>query len=96
MQDYVISKMSERNLMTKLSLATLDEPYWGRGYASESVFACVQAGLYQFNLDRILTTILPENIASQKVATKAGLKHTFDAEFCELIHYIYEVRRNME
>lgn len=71
----------------------IDEPYWGSGYASEAVTACVRAGLNQYHLKRILATILPENIASQKIALKAGLKHTFDAEFDGLKHYIYEIKR---
>lgn len=70
----------------------IDEPYWGKGYASEAVTACVNFGIHDKQFERILATILPENIASQKVSEKAGLKHTFDAEFDGLLHYIYEIK----
>jgi len=71
----------------------IDAPFWGCGYASEAVCAFIQAGFHQFNMKRILATILPENIASQKIAEKAGLKHTFDAKFSGLLHSIYEANK---
>jgi [ribosomal protein S5]-alanine N-acetyltransferase len=70
----------------------INEPYWGKGYASEAVFICVQTGLNQYHLKHILATILPDNTASQKVADKAGLKHSFDIEIDGLVHYVYEAK----
>lgn len=47
--------------------------YWGQGFASEIVPAMLNYGLTQCGLQRILATIAPENLASQRVAEKAGM-----------------------
>ncbi len=73
----------------------IDEPYWGIGFAQEAVSACVQAGLNHYHRKRILATILPDNIASQKVAERAGMQYAFDADFDGLLHYIYEVKTKL-
>ncbi len=69
----------------------LDEPYWGKGYASEAVHACIQIGFETFHFKRILATILSDNIASQKAATKYGMKYNFDLSVHGLVHEIYEI-----
>lgn len=69
----------------------LDEPFWGKGYATEAVIACIQFGFDQCNFNQILATILPENIASQKVVKKAGMIYIGDLETHGLVHQIYEI-----
>ena len=71
----------------------LNEPYWSMGFASEAVNQAVQLGLNQYGINRILATILPDNISSQKVVIKAGLEHTFDADFDGLLHQVYEINK---
>jgi [ribosomal protein S5]-alanine N-acetyltransferase len=54
---------------------------WGKGFASEIVPAMLTYGLTQCGLQRILATIAPENLASQRVVEKAGM--VFDREEIE-------------
>jgi RimJ/RimL family protein N-acetyltransferase len=51
---------------------------WGRGLATEAVTACRDFARDVAGLDRIVALIDPRNVASQRVATKAGL--TFERE----------------
>lgn len=51
----------------------LDRPFWGRGLATEAARACVDHGLGNLGLGRIISIIQPENAASRRVAEKAGL-----------------------
>lgn len=44
--------------------------FWGQGYATEASLACLQHGFEELGLKRIVAKIMPENIASIKVAQK--------------------------
>jgi ribosomal-protein-alanine N-acetyltransferase len=46
----------------------------GRGYASEAATAMVEWALAQDRVTAVQATIFPEHVASQRVATKAGLR----------------------
>lgn len=52
--------------------------HWGRGLASEVVPAIVAYGARGHALTRVIATVAPENLASQRVLRKAGF--TFLAE----------------
>lgn len=71
----------------------LDEPYWGKGYATEAVKACIQLGFEKHHFKRILATILPDHIASQQVVKKAGMVYTKDLMIYGLMHQIYEIKQ---
>jgi len=47
--------------------------HWGQGLASEVVPALLAHGAAAFGLPRIIATVAPGNLASQRVLTKAGL-----------------------
>ncbi|MBD2650882.1 GNAT family N-acetyltransferase [Nostoc foliaceum FACHB-393] len=47
--------------------------WWKQGYASEIVPAMLAYGLNRCGLRRVLANIEPENLASQRVAQKAGM-----------------------
>lgn len=49
--------------------------FWGQGFATESSLACIEYGMKELKLDRILAKVMPENIASIKVMLKVGMKH---------------------
>ncbi len=51
----------------------LDRAFWGRGLATEAAEASVAHGLEHLGLERIISIIQPENLASRRVAEKAGL-----------------------
>jgi ribosomal-protein-alanine N-acetyltransferase len=52
----------------------LKETFWGKGYATEGIKACVD---YIFNIlgaDRYIAQVNPENTSSSKVAKRLGMK----------------------
>lgn len=51
----------------------LNRSFWGRGLATEGAVASVRYGFENFGLDRIISIIRPANLASRRVAEKAGL-----------------------
>ena len=51
------------------------QPWWGRGYAGEVVPPMLRYGTGQCGLPRVMATIAPENAASQRVATRAGMRY---------------------
>jgi RimJ/RimL family protein N-acetyltransferase len=47
--------------------------HWGRGLASEAVLALLKYASNALAIDRVMATVAPENLASQRVLEKAGL-----------------------
>ena len=52
----------------------LEQPAWGKGYATEMARACLKAGFGPFGLMRIIALAYPENGQSVKVMQKAGMQ----------------------
>ena len=52
---------------------TLAKEHWGRGYATESARAMRDFGFRELGLPRVLSAIVPLNVASTRVAGKLGL-----------------------
>lgn len=48
---------------------------WGKGFATEATFACIQYGFEQLKLPRIVGRAMPENKASLKILEKCGMKY---------------------
>ncbi|GHU50200.1 hypothetical protein AGMMS49975_00750 [Clostridia bacterium] len=46
----------------------------GQGYGIEAVHACVDLAFNRFRLNRLHTTIRPENAASVRLVEKLGMK----------------------
>jgi RimJ/RimL family protein N-acetyltransferase len=51
---------------------TLAKQAWGHGYATEAARASIDYAFITLPLDRVISIIHPQNIASQKVATRVG------------------------
>ena len=51
---------------------TIARPYWGRGYATEAARASLSYAFLTQPVDEVISTIHPENAASQAVARKIG------------------------
>lgn len=51
----------------------LDRSFWGRGIANEGAAAALRYGFDELGLSRIISIIQPANLASRRVAEKAGL-----------------------
>ena len=51
-----------------------DEAVWGKGYAIEAVFSCVDLAFIGLGLNQLYVTIRPENTASVRLAKKIGMR----------------------
>ena len=47
--------------------------YWGRGIGTEAASACVEFAREDLNIEKLIALIIPENIASIRVAEKLGM-----------------------
>jgi ribosomal-protein-alanine N-acetyltransferase len=52
----------------------LTKERWGKGYATEAAIACLRYGFEELDFDRISAVARVENIASQRVAERIGMK----------------------
>jgi len=53
---------------------TLAQEYWGQGLATEAAKSILQYGFEALKLRRMICLIDPENVASQRVAEKIGMR----------------------
>lgn len=63
---------------------------WGRGYATEAAFACLQYGFQRLALKRIVGRALPDNTASLRVLEKCGMTYIGEQVVEGLLHKTYE------
>ena len=59
----------------------LARQFWGLGYATEAAAATLRYAFEVLGLDRIVAVVQPENVASQSVIEKIGLRYVKDARF---------------
>ncbi|MDR1249221.1 MAG: GNAT family N-acetyltransferase [Treponema sp.] len=73
--------------------------YWHKGYAAESAIECKEYAFKILNSKNVYSIIRRNNIASQKVAERVGMKiiNTIVKHYynIDMPHYIYEIK-NME
>ena len=63
---------------------------WGRGYATEAASACLEYGLNQLKLPRIIGRVRQVNTASVKVLEKIGMKRVGAFDFEGHPAWLYE------
>ncbi|MEG4007455.1 GNAT family N-acetyltransferase [Microcoleus sp. Pol11C1] len=71
----------------------LDKVYWNQGLATEASFASLNYGFEILQLDRIVAIARPENIASQRVIQKVGMKYEKNAHYYETDVVYYSISR---
>lgn len=59
----------------------LDEPYHGRGLATEAATCAMRHGFENVGLDRIVAIAVPDNAASINVMQKLGMSYETDIEW---------------
>jgi RimJ/RimL family protein N-acetyltransferase len=66
---------------------------WGRGYATEAARACVSAGFAHAGVADIVALIRPENLPSQGVARRLGMRVRGGVLHAGLVHDEWHVSR---
>ena len=66
--------------------------YWGKGLATEAAAAVMKYGFVQLRLERIVAVAYPENIPSQVIMKKLGMKYVKTARFIggEWVYYVID------
>jgi [ribosomal protein S5]-alanine N-acetyltransferase len=54
--------------------------FWGKGYATEAAFACLEYGFEKLHLKRIVGRAMPQNIASLRVLENCGMQYVGEEE----------------
>jgi ribosomal-protein-alanine N-acetyltransferase len=67
---------------------------WGQGYASEGARACRGFGFANLAIERLISLIRPENLASRRVAEKNGMTICKEVTRANLLHYVYAIKRD--
>ncbi len=67
---------------------------WGQGFASAAARACRDYGFANLKVDRLISLIRPENLASRRVAEKNGMTIWKEVIKADLLHYVYAIKRD--
>ncbi|MEG3990993.1 GNAT family N-acetyltransferase [Microcoleus sp. S28C3] len=73
----------------------IDKVYWNQGLATEASFASLNYGFEILNLERIVAVALPENITSQRLIQKVGMKYEKNAHYYETDVVYYSISREI-
>jgi [ribosomal protein S5]-alanine N-acetyltransferase len=68
--------------------------HWGRGLATEAARACRDYGFARLPVDRLISLIHPENLASRRVAEKNGMTVWKETIRVGLPYLVYAIRRH--
>ena len=68
--------------------------FWGRGLASEAVRSIRDYAFQSLRCSRLVSLIHPDNVASKRVATAAGLAYDRNTRFKYMCVEVYCVERN--
>jgi RimJ/RimL family protein N-acetyltransferase len=66
---------------------------WGRGLATEAAIACRDWAFSHLQVERLISLIRPENLASRKVAERNGMTVWKELHWGGSLHYVYSVER---
>jgi RimJ/RimL family protein N-acetyltransferase len=59
----------------------LDQPWWGRGYATEAATACIEFAFETLGLSEIVSFTTTANTRSRAVMERLGMRHDPDGDF---------------
>jgi RimJ/RimL family protein N-acetyltransferase len=71
----------------------LRRDFWGQGFATEAAVACRDWAFTHLPVNRLISLIRPENIASQRVAERNGMKIWKEIDWRGLRHRVYSVSK---
>jgi RimJ/RimL family protein N-acetyltransferase len=67
--------------------------FWGKGYATEAAKACLEYGFKKLKAEKIIAFVHPENIASNRVLEKIGMKSKGLSEIDDTMENLYELNQ---
>lgn len=71
----------------------IDEPYWGKGLATEIAQACLMFGFNDRRFDKIIAFTRPQNAASRRVLEKIGMRLIQEITIFGVFAVKYEILR---
>jgi ribosomal-protein-alanine N-acetyltransferase len=71
----------------------LAKSHWGRGIATEAARASRDYGFDVLGFDRLISVIRPDNLASQRVAEKNGMRYEKDVDAKGVAARVYSIHR---
>ncbi len=74
-------------------LYALAKPHWGRGLATEGAHAAARYGFEELGLREIVALAAVDNLASQRVMDKLGMKYRRTLKLWKMRLKLYSVRR---
>jgi RimJ/RimL family protein N-acetyltransferase len=74
---------------------TLDRGHWGKGYATEAARAAGRAAVTHLKVDRLISLIHPDNLASQRVAERLGATREGKTDFFGADNPAYVYRHDL-
>lgn len=92
---HVIGTVCFRNIMRHVYQSCevgykFDPQSWHHGYAAEALCKCIDIAFYEMNLHRITAHIMPDNLASIRLAERTGFEFEGIARKSALIHGVWE------
>ena len=66
---------------------------WGQGLATEAAIACREWGFAHLPAERLISLIRPENVPSQRVAERNGMKIWKEIDWRGFRHRVYSVSK---
>lgn len=67
----------------------IHRPFWRQGYATELALACRDYAFNPLGKERILVLVRPENMVSQSVARKLGVKPERETTYAGFKHLVF-------
>ena len=67
--------------------------HWRQGYASEAAAACLDHAFREFDQERVIALVRPENVPSQGVAARIGMSPGTIVEHAGLPHIVFSITR---
>ncbi|MDR3632733.1 MAG: GNAT family N-acetyltransferase [Isosphaeraceae bacterium] len=71
----------------------IHRPFWRLGYATEGGAACRDLAFRTLDVPRVIALVRPENVPSQGVARKLGMRPVSRTVFAGLDHWVFEQTR---
>ncbi|MFD3447083.1 GNAT family N-acetyltransferase [Microbacteriaceae bacterium 4G12] len=74
----------------------INKKHWSKGFASEAAKGCMEYGIHQLGLNKLISIIDPRNIPSIRVAEKNGFTKEKESFIFDKNHFIYSFSKEYD